>query len=133
MKRKINWPNILMAEIRDSYTKKFVWGETDCVKWSFSVVNNLVEDTIEPPVQWSTEDEAKALLAEKSLKVRMIELFGEPQVLAKTQRGDFVYFKAPGCGETLGICAGDKAVFISSKGGIVTKNLLDCKYSWSTH
>lgn len=130
MKRRIGWDKILVDKIRDTYLMKFEWGITDCVKWSFNIVNSIVEEEVTPPVDWNNKVEALALLKERSLKDRMTDIFGEPKRMSQTMRGDFVYIEDP-TGPTIGIAAGDKAAFISSNGGIVARNILDCECSWS--
>lgn len=131
MKRKDNWDSMLFRKIRATYGMQFEWGTTDCVKWTMDIVNSLVEEEVTIPVEWTNKAEALTLLKQKSLKARIIEEFGKPQSLIKTSRGDIVYIDDLDGGPTMGISAGDKAVFISRDGGIITRNILDCDNSWS--
>jgi len=129
MKRK-NWENILSNAILESTNTKFVWGESDCIMWTTSIIEKYtgVDLASELRGKYSTEKEALKLLKEKNLYTRTVEKLGEPMKnINFIKRGDLVL----SIKDEMGICIGNKIAFLTKEDGTTFHPISVCKYAWS--
>ena len=128
LERKPNWENILLAQVMQAKSLIFKYGENDCTIWSAKVLKSYSNLEWEPV--WRSKREALKLHASSPMEKQVSNVLGSPYPnLLNTKRGDLVQ-KGIGLKSTLGICIGNKVVFLETIKGICYADLQDCKYSW---
>jgi len=125
-----NWERILNDAIADSASTKFIWGTSDCIMWSTSIIEKYTGIDLAEELRgtYITEREAAILLSKKDLYTRATEKLGQPlKNINFVQRGDLVLSKK---GE-MGICVGQKAAFLTKDEGSTFYSISDCAFAWS--
>ena len=122
------------VELLDIYLAKhhkkvFKWGSNDCCTFSCDWVEEVTgRDIKQFTGEYSTEEEAKALLEEFGGRDKAEKLFGREVHPAMAQYGDIVCGDV-GYGDAFGICIGMQSVFLGIK-TLVYKNTLHMKRAW---
>lgn len=114
-----NWEMILARCLREAEGKVFSWGEHDCCLWTADVVKAMtgVDYAMEFRGTYNTRAGAiRALieLADGSL-TKLLDVFFDRVEVAYSQRGDVVVMFYDDM-ETLGVCVGDRAAFVTKRG-----------------
>lgn len=93
----------------DKHDGPFMWGVSDCVQWAADAVE-IFSGTRPVLPEYSTEDEARNILAEHGGLSAMVEnTLGNPISLAEAEAGDIVLSSFRDMGEVLGVA--DPPVF----------------------
>ena len=114
-----DWENTLNNYIFQHRKRGFKWGEFDCVRFTFGAVEAITGVNYLANLDWSNEQEARALLDEKSLDDRIAEhLESVPPAFAK--RGDIGMYEG-----ACGIVIGRNCLFIGETWRMIPITQLD--------
>ena len=128
--RSQDWPIILARKIEEAEHEPFEWGVNDCCLWVAFIIEAMTGIDYAKDfrdIKYAEKD-IKELLNNKSLKVTIVSILGNPININFAKRGDVVLgsFKNR---ETLGICIGEKTAFKSPK-GLHQVPTLSCECAW---
>jgi len=109
--------------------REFNYGDADCCQFTAFIVKQLTGHDYAQAFDYSSEQEAKALISEKGdLRDFAESILGEPADDLKT--GDPVIMRLPTIGQVMGILVGDKIVSVCKRGLVrVDKRYLVCGWS----
>jgi len=121
--RSENWPEILAAELKKAAKKTFAWGSHDCCLFAADVAYAMTGEDYASEFRGHYSTSIGAAMALKkygagSIKATLTTKLGEPLPPMQAGRGDFVLADA-GQGDTVGICCGPQAAFVSINGGLL--------------
>lgn len=109
--RATGWEERLRRLLESARAKSFEWGVHDCCTFAIADVEALAGGRfIGAFPEWKSEDEARAMLAERSLADRISDVLGPTNYGWKfARRGDIGLIESvrlPGDEVALGICVG---------------------------
>lgn len=117
---------------------QFSWGELDCCKFTVEVVEEFTGKTFplwrEVITYGNYKDAMKALkkLGCKDLADLPGIILDKPKKdISKVKHGEPVYYINEDGAGILGVCNGVRAYFLQQNGGLTTRPVKDCIYSWS--
>ncbi len=128
IKRVEGWEHILADELWKARSLRFEWGVCDCVIWSANVVLAMTGVDLMADIRGAYHSQLSAyrIIKEKEgtleacVSARLAKL---PLQLAR--RGDIIRWE-----HSLGICAGEKAFFLTESQGIQPVPLIRCESAW---
>lgn len=119
--RKQNWEDALVNHILRDDFPKYSLKNFNCVHWSALAIEAMTGINPLDRYKWNPKDD---------LKERCSEIFGEPQLVANSRRGDLVLLYIPSLENySAGIVIGRNAVYFELEGMTQVK-VKHASYSW---
>jgi hypothetical protein len=112
-----NWPSKLLAAIESRRTAAFEWGSNDCVKFAFSIIEEVTGEDKLNGLTWGSAREAAELLAAQDLVSRTDGWLGQQISPKFASRGDVVAVDINGR-LSLAICTGTHAIGPGADGAV---------------
>lgn len=107
MRRRQDWPERLADYFEAQRDVPFDWQSHSCAAFAAGAVQAMTDEAVEIPAHASARD-AAGLLAARSLRDRLADLFGPEIAPAYAQRGDLVLVDLAGR-ESVAVCVGGEA------------------------
>lgn len=105
--RREDWPERLSDYLESQRDVPFDWASHSCAAFAAGAVEAMTGQAVEIPAHGSAR-EAAGLLAARTLRERLDDLFGPEIVPALAQRGDLVLVDLAGR-ESVAVCVGAEA------------------------
>lgn len=127
-----NWPYLLNEAIHEARNKPFKWGEHDCALFSASIVKVITG--IDFSEDWKgTYDSPESLESEMKKRgfyslTQLVDHYLDRVDMLEAMKGDVVMSLMRG-NQTLGICVGNAAAFVSDS-GLVFHPIDSCFIAW---
>lgn len=115
--RRPDWAHQMFTVFDAHKDAVFEWAVNDCCLLAARVVDAMTDSTHEATVKsmYSTELEAKKLLASRGLEAMVNEVLGIEAIVARPGRGDLVLYDS-GDSLSLGVWDGRSIVGLTDKG-----------------
>jgi len=139
MDRKLNWPELLHAEIEAAQGREFAWGSFDCCLFSMDVVLTITGIDLAQRFRgkYKTARGAASQILKfcgggvEDLAVKMATEQGIEEIpVAFAQRGDVVLMDTEALGPALGIAMATEAIFVEPNLGVSGHPLKNCRRAW---
>lgn len=137
--RYLDWELRLQRELVCWHGRAFKWGSTDCVHFVCACIESMTgEDYLSDISLYTNEREALNVLADYGVDDMLLgveTVLGPSLKKSQLSKGDVVMARRSVVGDPnrtgpgIGICMGDKAVFIAEK-GLDEIPMSDCLRGW---